>query len=223
MKVFSNLAISLDGRIADRDHPHKALGTPLDRKIMQLIRAKSDVIVVGAETLRVSGTPIKIRGASAKKSQKKNSHTPANAVVSASGKLDPKWSFWDAADVIRFVFTTDQGLESARRAAQDRAFVVSCGAVRVSIEALLLRLKQSDYQNVLVEGGGRLIGEFLSENFLQELFVTHTPWILGGPDNPLLVSNPLKFEKWKQLKVLQSQRKKSETYAHYQVKGARRV
>ncbi len=219
MKVFSNLAISLDGRIADSQNPTAPLGTPWDRKVMQTIRALSDVIVVGASTLRVNPESIRIRGPLGKKRKSQ----VANAVVTASGDLDAQWPFWQDSQVIRFVFTTNRGLEKARRAAEDRAFVVSCGEERVSIESLLRRLKESDYRKVLVEGGGRLIGEFLSENFLQEMYVTHTPWIIGGPRNPSLVQNPLAFDEWKKLRPLKIKRVKNEIYAHYQVRGARHV
>jgi riboflavin-specific deaminase-like protein len=219
MKVFSNLAISLDGRIADFRSPAEPLGTPYDRQLMQVVRMRSDVIVIGAATLRVH--PHTLRLKKIPKSQKRAQ--PANAIVTASGQLDSEWPFWKDPEVIRFVFTTDEGIDKAREAAQDRAFVVSCGSRRVSIEKLLLRLKQSDYQNVLVEGGGRLIGEFLSENLLQEMYVTHTPWILGAPNNPTLVDNPEPFASRLKLEPLKIKKIKNELYAHYKIRGSRRV
>jgi 5-amino-6-(5-phosphoribosylamino)uracil reductase len=218
MRVFSNLAISLDGKIADARTPKKALGTPLDRKTMDVIRLGADVVVVGAGTLRAHP-----QVAFARTGTKTGYRKPANAVVTASGDLDPSWPFWDAPDVVRFVFTTEKGYARAVEAARDRAFVVKAGAAgRVEPARILERLKASRLENVLVEGGGELMAEFCRDRLLQELYVTLTPWILGGRDNPTLVGGT-GLESWLPLKLVKSKKVKEEIYLHYKVKGARRV
>jgi 5-amino-6-(5-phosphoribosylamino)uracil reductase len=213
MKVFSNLAISVDGKIADARVPHKMLGTPLDRKTMQTVRKKCDIIVCGAQTLRASGRAWTVKGAK---------RQPANAVVTASGKLDPSLPFWDDPTVIRWIFTTRKGFDRALESAKDRAFVIMAGEEQVEAGQILRRLKQSDYENVLVEGGGELMATFLAENLLQELHVTLTPWLLGGSGNPTLVGGA-GLPEWRALKILSSKKLKNEVYLRFQVKGAKRV
>ena len=51
MFVRSNLAISLDGKIATASREMISLGTPYDRRLMQVFRKKSDVVLMGASTL----------------------------------------------------------------------------------------------------------------------------------------------------------------------------
>jgi riboflavin-specific deaminase-like protein len=213
MKVFSNLAISVDGKIADARTPHKALGTPLDRATMQVVRKKCDVIVCGASTLRASGRAWTVKGAK---------RQPANAVITASGQLDPTLPFWNDPQVIRWIFTTRKGFDRALDSARDRAFVVVAGEERVEAGQVLRRLKQSDYENVLVEGGGEVMATFLSENYLQELYVTMTPWLLGGRANPSLVGGE-GLPDWRALKILSSKKVKNEIYLRLQVKGAQHV
>jgi 5-amino-6-(5-phosphoribosylamino)uracil reductase len=218
VRVFSNLAVSLDGKIADRQQPRHALGTPLDRKTMGVIRAQSDVIVIGANTLRASPHTMRVPKGLAKRSGRQ----PANAVVSASGNLDPDWKFWQDPEVVRFVFTTERGWKQACEAAQERAFVVKAGQDQVEIPRLLERLKKSGLERVLVEGGGELVSRFLEARCLHEMYVTLTPWLLGGRENPSLVGGA-GLSPWAGLKVLKSKRVGQEFYFHYKVKGARRV
>jgi riboflavin biosynthesis pyrimidine reductase len=79
MFVFSNLATSIDGKIASKDRGHFLLGTPEDRRLMQVLRAKSDVVVFGASTLRTHQRPCIVRPSEAKGLKRQ----PANAVISS--------------------------------------------------------------------------------------------------------------------------------------------
>src|SRR5436190_2244479 len=86
MFIFSNLATSLDGKIATADRSHFYLGTPADRLQMQVLRKKADAIVMGASTLRSFKGPLLIRGA--------KSH-PLNVVVSSTlSGISPAWRFF---------------------------------------------------------------------------------------------------------------------------------
>jgi riboflavin biosynthesis pyrimidine reductase len=91
LHVSSNLATSLDGKIATASREFFALGTPADRKLMQVLRRKSDVVVFGATTLRTFRRPCIVYGTTAKGLK----HQPANAVVSNSLEgISPDWPFF---------------------------------------------------------------------------------------------------------------------------------
>lgn len=215
MKTFSNLAISLDGRIADARVPDKALGTPLDRRTMQVIRKKADVIVVGAGTLRAHPHCARVKGAP------KSYKQPVNAIVTASGKLDPTWPFWEDDSVIRIVFTTSKGVSAALKACRDRALVIECGKSEVDVKAVFQKLKEMNFKNVLVEGGGVFVASVMKKKLLQEMYVTLTPWVLGGSGNPSIVEGDEAL--WSKLELVKQRRVANEIYLHYRVKGARRV
>ena len=217
MRVFSNLAVSIDGKIADRNRPTQPLGTPYDRRTMAVVRRDADVIVVGANTLRAHPKSFRVKGPGGKKS-----FVPVNAVLTASGELDPKMPFWEESDVIRFVFTTKRGFERALENVRDRAFVVVAGEDKLDPKAVLDRLKASDLHNVLIEGGGETVALFLEAKLLQEMYVTITPWILGGRENPSLTGGE-GLVPWTKLKIHKMKRVKEEIYLHLKVKGARRV
>lgn len=217
MRVFSNLAISLDGRIADFSAPSKPLGTPLDRKTMQVIRKMCDVVLVGSSTLRAHPRTMKIAGRLPKTRKQ-----PANVVISARADFDMNWPYWKDNDVVRIIFTTEESLAKAVERCSDRALVFAAGqGGKVELSQVFKKLKALAFKNVLVEGGGEMMAEVLAAGLLQELYVTLTPWVLGGRGNPSLVMGDKTL--WSQLQLLKHKKVDSEIYLHYKVKGARRV
>lgn len=213
LKISSNLAISLDGKIADLSCPSQSLGTPLDRKTMDKIRRDHQVILLGANTLRVFSNPMCIKGL-------KKNH-PANAIVTRTGDLPKDSEFWKQDHILRFVFTTKDGQKKALQAAQDRAFVVVCGENEVSPSEVVRHLARLGYQKILVEGGGELMASFLKAQWVQTLHVTLTPKILGGKSNPTLVGGLHSLTPWAKLKLLQNKKVKDEIYLKYKVLGAK--
>jgi riboflavin-specific deaminase-like protein len=205
-KSFSNLAISLDGKIADPAHPSKMLGTALDRKTMQVIRARADVVVFGASTLKAAQKPIK---------------KIVNAVISASGDLPADLPFWDDPKVIRFVFTTARGYARVVESSRGRAFVVLAGQSEIDPEKVFQRLLDSDLTRILVEGGGETLALFLGASLVQEMHVTLTPRLIGGRSSPTLVGGDGVLSPWGSLQLLKTKRVRDEVYLHYRVKGAK--
>lgn len=212
MRVFTNLAVSVDGKIADFRNPKKPLGTPLDRRIMRKLRDRADVIIVGAETLRVH--PFCYKGLV---KPKRNQTSPVNAVITASGDLPDSSKFWDDPDVIRFIFTTSKGFARARLSARERAFIEVCGEDAVDPHQVIDRLKKSGLRNILIEGGGGVMALFLEAELVDEINVTLTPWLLGGKNNPSLVGG-LGLPTWSKLKLKKIKRVGSEVYLTYLVK-----
>ena len=217
MLVFSNLAISLDGKIAQSDTPARALGTAADRKGMNKLRSICDVVLTGSSTLKAHSKTYRVGSA------KRGARHPANAILSASGELDSNWKFWSDPEVVRFVFTTEKGAARAREAVRERAFVVVSGKDTIDLTVVLARLKKSGLQRVLVEGGGETLASFVAANLLQEMHVTLTPWLLGGRKNPTLVGGAETLMPWRKLKLLRSRKVKDEIFLHYKVVGAKRV
>lgn len=207
LKVFSNLAITLDGRIADARHPKKSLGTKADKALMKKVRQQADVVIMGAETLRVMGDAVDVKN--------KKGRKIVNAIVSKSGKIDPNLKFWKRSDILRFVFTSKKNFAVAVESAQDRAFVVAVGDEDLKASLILETLEKAGFRNILVEGGGQLMGLFLKEGLLNEMYLTLTPWLLGGSANPTLVSTIDTLSPWKKLKILSQKRVANEIFLHY--------
>lgn len=224
MRVFSNLATSIDGKIADASAPSKMLGTLADKKAMSKLRAEADVILTGSTTLKAYPHTYRVKLKHLPKAKQKKFRYAANAIVSASGVIDPELEFWNDPEVVRFVFTTRKGYQAAMHSARERAFVVACGeGPQVDLQLALERLKESGLKNVLVEGGGEMMASFLAANLLQEIHLTLTPWVLGGRANPTLVGGVSALAPWKNLTLKRVKRVKNELFLTYKVAGAKRV
>ena len=58
VRVFTNTAVSLDGRIGTVSDDHFNVGTDEDRRRMGLLRAKADAVFIGGQTFRMGPHPI---------------------------------------------------------------------------------------------------------------------------------------------------------------------
>lgn len=184
MFVFSNLATSLDGKIATSSREPFYLGTPADRRQMQVLRKKCDVLLMGAGTLRAYQKFCGVRGAPAKRQ-------PANAIVSGSLEgVSPDWEFFRDPELKRLLFVTSPGkLSQARRRAFEKTseiIEISSNRKPVAVQ-IMSALKARGFKSLLVEGGGEMMWHFASQNLIDEYNVTLTPKIVGGTESPTLV------------------------------------
>jgi riboflavin biosynthesis pyrimidine reductase len=108
MLIFSNLATSIDGKIATASRAYYPLGTREDRRVMGVLRAQSDAIIVGAGTLRTFHEPmlVDVEGAAKTKKPTRRKKQPINCVVSSNLEgISPKWTFFTDRQIRRILFT----------------------------------------------------------------------------------------------------------------------
>ncbi len=194
--VLSNFASTLDGIVA-LDLKGRAGGAdisgsnPHDRWLMGLLRSVADHVMVGAGTLRsvphhlwtgdhifpqAAGAYRTLRNALGKPRQ------PVNVVVSASGAVDLALPVFSSGKVQSLVLTTSAGARRLRsQGIPPSVEVVSAGGGRrLRARALLDALPRSGPDPILLlEGGPHLLGDFLSEGLVDELFLTLAPQIAG--------------------------------------------
>jgi riboflavin-specific deaminase-like protein len=206
--VFSNLATSLDGKIASADRGHFYLGTPADRLQMQVLRRRADAILMGASTLRSFRGPLRIRGA------KKH---PLNIVLSSSlAGISPKWAFFTNGDTRKLLFATERAPAARRRAIAKVADLVVLDSRKPVAPQIVRALEARGVKRLLVEGGGSVMWDFVSAGLLDEVHVTLTPWILGGTEAPTLVDGPgFPAGKAAKLRLVRAKRLKNELYLTY--------
>lgn len=180
MFVFSNLATSIDGKIATAGRELFPLGTPYDRRMMQVIRKRADAILMGAASLRAFPRPLLIREARKQ---------PLNAILSRGlENISPRWEFFTSDRISRVLFVTEG------RVAKAREFGKTSEIVRVSARSvardIVRALSKRGIEDLLVEGGGAVMWEFARAKLLDRLHVTLTPKLLGGTEAPTLVDGP---------------------------------
>lgn len=91
-----------------------------------------------------------------------------------------------------------------------------------NIKLLSKQLHQQSYKNVLVEGGPTLLGSFLEQKLLDEIFLTIAPKIFGNTNNKTLTlveGHLFPKNSIKNLHLLSVKRLGSEIYLHYKLVG----
>lgn len=181
MFIFSNLASSVDGKIATNNRSHLYLGTPHDRRQMMVLRAKAQAVLVGASTLRAFQRAITTSLTPLQKQ-------PLNVVVSSRlDDFDAGWSFFKNKRTRRLLFV---GARAPLK--RVKLFEGSCEIVRLKTnkpiaQQIVKELERRGIKRLLLEGGGELMWNFASHNMIDEYNVTLTPWIVGGGGAPTMV------------------------------------
>ena len=185
--VFSNLAMTLDGKIAAFDRADFSLGSEEDRLEMDRLRARADVVLWGGETLRAARHPARVREKSLVEERVRRGRPPhpANGVVTKSGAFPPGLPWFEAEGLERFVFTSPAGAARVDPRQAARARVVALEGEDSPARGALAHLEGAGMRSVLIEGGGGLIWAFAG--LIDEFHVTLTPWLAGGAKAPTLM------------------------------------
>jgi riboflavin-specific deaminase-like protein len=214
MKIFSNLATSIDGKIAFADRSHAPLGTRADWEQMLVLRKRADVVLFGAATLRTFRKSCGVPG---------SRRQPTNAVVSRSLEgFDPSWPFFQDRTVPKILFATDRVSPARKKLLAPYATIIELRlkSGRSSARAVVKKLSSLGFKSLLVEGGGGVMWDFVSENLIDEFHVTLTPRILGGTEAPTLVDGVgFSRDAVLNLKLHRLRRVKDELYLTYRNTG----
>ncbi|WP_345799833.1 pyrimidine reductase family protein [Microbacterium sp. AZCO] len=180
-RVRMNFVESADGAVTLGGESGR-LGGETDRRIMQVLRTLSDVVVVGAGTVRVEGYgSIEVSEEDAAWRREHGlAEQPRLAVVSADLGLEPGDAVF-AEPSRRPIVVTHAGAPADRRDALARvADVVVCGDSSVDLPEMLSDLSRRGLTQVLCEGGPHLFGALLDARLVDEVCVTIAPRFVGG-------------------------------------------
>ncbi|CAN5846119.1 bifunctional diaminohydroxyphosphoribosylaminopyrimidine deaminase/5-amino-6-(5-phosphoribosylamino)uracil reductase [soil metagenome] len=182
--VRANFISTLDGA-ATSDGTSGGLAGPGDRVLFRLMRELSDVIVVGAGTVRAEN----YSGAQLSASQRQGrqargqSEIPPIAIVTRSGRLDRDTLVFTQTEVAPLVLTCTAAADRTRSLLHGIADVVDCSGrdpANVDVATMLAVLASRNLRRVLTEGGPSLLGTFIEHDLLDELCVTIAPTVVGG-------------------------------------------
>jgi riboflavin biosynthesis pyrimidine reductase len=172
-----NLIGSVSGSATGSDGTSESLTNPIDRKILNVIRALSDVVVVGAATVRAEGYFVPREAALAIVSR--SGDFSGHRIVD-KGRSDAVVVLCPAAAVARARATLGMSV----------AAVVAVPDVDGSLtaEAIVDALHARGYRSVVAEGGPELASGLLLGGVVDELCLTTSP-ILNGAGVPLFGAN----------------------------------
>ena len=195
--VIANFVSTLDG-VVSLDVPGQAVGSVIggfnqqDSMVMGLLRAAADVVIVGAGTLRASPghvwTPEFVFPSLATdyevlRKRMGLAPSPLNVVVTARGNVDIALPVFQSDEVPVLIVTTDTGARriEAMHPPRDVQVVTAGNGNSLMARDILSAITDASPSTrlMLIEGGPHLIGDFLAERSLDELFLTLAPQVAG--------------------------------------------
>lgn len=207
--VVANFVESLDG-VVSLGIPGKAGGGPIsgsnqhDRFVMGLLRSVAEAVVVGAGTLRSVPhhiwTPDYIYPPLAAefaglRAQRGKPPYPLNVIVSASGDLAADFAIFSQSGVPAHVLTTAHGAGKMGGPLQHVARTAVTGGGTILAGDIIRALGDIGVSGlILLEAGPQLMGQFVAQRAVDELFLTLSPQLAGrdaATNRPGLVSRQL--------------------------------
>lgn len=189
-RVRMNFITSLDGA-ATRDGLSGALNNADDKQVFDTLRLLTDVIMVGAGTVRAEGYGgVRLEPADvAWRVAEGLPEQPALAIVSSRLDIDAGHPFF--ADAVRRPLVITHGASPAERRAAlaEVADVLICGEHAVDPRQMLTALATRGLTQVLCEGGPHLFGDLLAADCVDELCLSVSPVLDAGRAGRIAVSD----------------------------------
>jgi 5-amino-6-(5-phosphoribosylamino)uracil reductase len=185
-----NFALTWDARATTRNHTRADFSSPDDKHRLQEIRSSGDAVMAGRGTVIAEKMRMRVPDAllQAERTARGLPPEPLRVLVSASGKIDPKWPVFaepEGAPVI--VFSTEKMPPEVRAALEGKATVYLLGKEELNLRAMLETLREKHgAKRVICEGGPALLRSLLEAKLVDELNVTFCPLIFGGLGAPTL-------------------------------------
>lgn len=189
--VLLSVAVSVDGYIDDATPNRLLLSNVDDLARVDQVRAGSDAILVGAQTIRRDNPRLVVSSAqSAARVARGLPPFPLKVTLTASGNLDRESRIWHHGGE-KLVYTVDPAYRELRERLAGLAEVVSLGDV-LGFPALLDDLGERGVERLMVEGGGRIHTALLSQGLVDEIHMAVAPVVVGDESAPRFL-NPARY------------------------------
>ena len=173
------LGASLDGRTALANGESRWITGPQARADGQLFRARSSVVLTGADTVLADDPTLDVRIEGA-------SRQPLRVVLDSQLRVPATARVYGPeAPAAVFTASTDQGKRESLQRRDVRVETVPAASGGVDLQAVLARLAALGANEVWVEAGARLSGALLAAQLVDELVIYLAPCLLGPQAQPL--------------------------------------
>jgi len=182
--------VSLDGYLDSATEQRLLLSNDADFDRVDEVRSDSDAIMVGAGTVRRDDPALLVRSAERQRRRIEQgaAPTPVKVTVTAEGDLDPAAQFFTTGDCEKLVYCASQTAAKTHEVLADLATVID-GGDGVSMRFISEDLHQRGVRRLMVEGGGTIHTQFLTEGVADELQLAVAPLFVGDSRAPRFVGD----------------------------------
>lgn len=185
--VRAKLAMSLDGRTAMASGESQWITGSAARSEVQRLRARSSVVLSGADTVLMDGARLTVRaaelGLDPEQAELAVKRPPLRVLVDGRQRVPLDAPFFQAGPAL--VASTSEAAESYRAAGHE-LLTLATAEGRVDLPALLRTLAERGANEVLLEAGPRLVGAFAALGVVDEYQIFVAAKFLGSSARPLL-------------------------------------
>jgi 5-amino-6-(5-phosphoribosylamino)uracil reductase len=174
--------VSIDGYIGNAAS-RLLLSNEADFERVDAVRASCDAILVGAETVRIDNPRLVVRSESRREERAARGlpESPIKVTVTRRAELDARADFFEAGDAEKIVYCASPGAAAARDRLGPVATVVDAGD-SIEMATLSTDLASRGVERLMVEGGGTVHTQFLTDDIVDELQLTVAPVFVGDSD-----------------------------------------
>lgn len=182
--------MSIDGYLDDVAQDRLLLSNDADFDRVDEVRAGCDAILVGATTIRQDDPRLLVRSPerrAARVARGERPH-PVKVTVTGSCDIDPTARFFALGEVEKLVYCASATVGAARERLGAVATVVD-GGDPVDLHGVTADLAARGVRRLMVEGGGSMHTQFLTEGLVDELQLVVAPFFVGDSRAPRFVSD----------------------------------
>ncbi|HEY3766048.1 MAG TPA: dihydrofolate reductase family protein [Gaiellales bacterium] len=179
--------VSIDGYIGNAAS-RLLLSNKADFDRVDAVRASSDAILVGARTVRADNPRLLVRSEARRgeRAARGLPESPMKVTVTRRADLDARADFFKVGDAEKIVYCASPWVADARDRLGPVATVVDAGDA-VEMRTLSTDLAARGVDRLMVEGGGTVHTQFLTEDIVDELQLTVAPVFVGDSGAPRFV------------------------------------
>jgi len=210
VKVTSNTAIALDGRINTREKRFTFFGSPRDHARMSALRREADAVLVGGATFRNWPHPSLPDDA-----DRRTGHRPWNVIVTRSFDVPLSADFLAEPAIRPLVLTRASSFAAGRAPGGAEVEGWAGEGSDLPVAWMLERLAARGIERLLVEAGGDLLFQFVAADAIDDMHLTLCPLIVGGPAPTLADGAGFDREHLRRYALVAAEPEGDEVFLHY--------
>jgi 5-amino-6-(5-phosphoribosylamino)uracil reductase len=181
-------ALSIDGYLGRATSRRLKLSNDADFDRVDAVRASCDAILVGAATIRNDNPRLCVRSKARRDERAARGlpPTPNKVTVTERVELDPCSDFFCTGDAEKLVYCASRRVLDARARLGTVATVVD-GGQPLEMRTISEDLGTRGVRRLMVEGGGTVHTQFLTDDLADELQLVVAPFFVGDSRAPRFV------------------------------------
>lgn len=182
--------MSIDGYLGSASPRRLELSNAADFDRVDEVRASCDGILVGAATVRSDNPRLLVRSEHRRRARTARglAPSPIKITVTERVQLDARADFFAAGDIEKLVYCATPRVRDARAHLGPVATVVDGGAP-VRMRRICEDLADRGVERLMVEGGGKVHTQFLTDDLVDELQLVVAPFFVGDSRATRFVSD----------------------------------